>query len=210
MTDQDLLTELQYALLEPPDGGQSWPSEVWTRAEVLGNVNANLWAWLRATRAVTTRTELAVTAASGGLVTLPSPWLATATAVWRAADGTRTPLGRADRFEGDLAMPTWASTPATPLAFAEGEGDSLTAQLIPAPAADGTLELRYIAQPAALAGADVALPLPALYASAAKYGTLGMLLRKVSRLLDPERAAYCERRYDLTVTLTAILLDGWA
>lgn len=210
MTDQDLLTELQYALLEPPDGGQSWPSEVWTFDEVLGNVNANIWNWLRATRALVTPVELAVTAASGGLVTLPTDWLATATAVWRDANGVRTPLGRADRFEGDLAVPTWQTTGATPLAFDEGEDDSQRLQLIPKPSADGTLELRYVAQTAALLGAAATLPIPDLFASAVKYGTLGMLLRKVSRLLDPERAAYCERRYDLAVTVTEILLSGWA
>jgi hypothetical protein len=210
MTDQDLLSEIQYALLEPPDGGQSWPSEVWTRAEVLGNVNSNLWGWLRDTHALVTRVELPQLAATLGVVTLPADWLATATLVWRTAGGVRTPLGPVDRFEGDLALPSWETVPGSPIGYDEFEADTLTLQLIPRPVADGILELTYVARPVAVNGAGIALPLPEEFLDALKYGTLGMLLRKVGRLVDPARASYCEQRAALTVTLTKILLGGWA
>lgn len=210
MTDQELLSELQYALLEPPDGGQSWPSEVWTREEVVGNLNSNIWGWLRDTHAIVTRVELPQLAASLGVVTLPADWLATASAVWRTAGGVRTPLGPVDRFEGDLALPTWEDTPGTPLALNDFEGDTLTAQLVPIPDADGTLELLYVARPTTVNGAGATLPIPEEFCSGVKYGTLAMLLRKVGRLVDPERAAYCEQRYDLAVLLTNLLLGGWA
>lgn len=210
MTDQELLSAIQYAVLEPPDGGQSWPSEVWSREEVLGDLDGSLWAWLRDTHALVTRVELPQLAAALGVVTLPADWLATAGAVWRSAAGVRLPLGPVDRFEGDLALPTWEDTPATPLGYDDFEADTLTLQLIPRPAADGTLELLYIARPASVLGAGIALPVPEEFLSAAKYGTLGTMLRKVGRLVDPARAAYCEQRYDLTVTLTKILLGGWA
>jgi hypothetical protein len=210
MTDQELLTEIQYALLEPPDGGQSWPSEVWTRDEVLGNLNSNLWNWLRDTHAITTRVELAILAAALGVVPLPADWLATGAGVWRAANGVRTPLGPVDRFEGDLALPTWETVPAVPLGYDDFEADTLTLQLIPRPAADGTLELLYVARPASVTGAGATLPVPEEFLDAPKYGCLAMLLRKVGRLVDPTRASYCEQRYDLCVTVTKILLDGWA
>jgi hypothetical protein len=210
VTDQDLLSEIQYALLEPPDGGQSWPSEVWTREEVLGNLNSNLWSWLRDTHALVTRVELAQLATALGVVTLPADWLATATLVWRTAGGVRTPLGPVDRFEGDLALPSWETTPGPPIGYDEFEADTLTLQLIPRPVVDGTLELTYVARPVAVNGAGIALPLPEEFLDALKYGCLGMLLRKVGRLVDPARAAYCEQRYALTVTLTKILLGGWA
>jgi len=210
MTDQELLTEMQFALLEPPDGGQSWPSEVWTRDEVVGNLNSNIWNWLRDTHAIVTRVELPQLAVTLGVVTLPADWLATGACVWRTAGGVRTPLGPVDRYEGDLALPSWEGTPGTPLGYDDFEADTLTLQLIPIPDADGTLELLYIARPASVNGAGATLPVPEEFLSGVKYGTLSMLLRKVGRLVDPERAAYCERRYDLTVTLTQILLGGWA
>lgn len=210
MTDQELLNELQFALLEPPDGGQSWPSEVWTRDEVIGNLNSNTWGWLRDTHALLTRVDLPQLAAALGVVALPTDWLATGTCVWRSAAGVRTPLGPVDRFEGDLALPTWETTPATPIGYDEFEAATLTLQLIPRPAANGNLELLYVARTAAVNGAGITLPVPEEFLSGIKYGVLGMLLRKVGRLVDPDRAAYAEQRYALTVMLTKILLGGWA
>jgi len=208
--DQALLTEIQYAVLEPPDGGQTWPSEIWTRAEVLGSLNTHLWAWLRDTHAIITRTELAILAADLGIVALPADWLATGSAVWRTAAGVRTPLGPVDRFEGDLALPTWETVPGTPLGIDEFEDDTLTLKLVPIPDADGTLELLYVARTAEVFGAGITLPVPEEFLSGIKYGVLGGMLRTVGRMVDPGRAAYCEQRYDLTVLLTKILLGGWA
>jgi hypothetical protein len=210
MTDQDLLTEIQFALLEPPDGGQTWPSEVWTRDEVIGNVNSSLWGWLRDTHALVTPVDIAVLAVGLGVVALPADWLATCTCVWRTAGGVRTPLGPVDRFEGDLMLPSWESTAGTPLGYDEFEADTLTLQLLPIPAANGVLELLYVARPAAVNGGGITVPVPEEFCSGIKYGALGALLRKVGRLVDPARAAYCEQRYDLTVLVTQILLDGGA
>ncbi len=33
---------------------------------------------------------------------------------------------------------------------------------------------------------------------------------RAGRLIDPERADYCERRYELTHTAAAIILEGWS
>lgn len=210
MIDQELLTELQFAMLEPPDGGQTWPSEVWTRDEVIGQLNGAIWGWLRETHALVLRVELPALAASLGVVALPADWLATGTLVWRDAAGVRTPLGPVDRFEGDLALPTWETTPGSPLGYDEFEDDTLTLKLVPIPAADGTLELIYVARPTAVQGAGGTLPVPEEFCSGIKYGTLEGMLSKVGRLTDPTRATYCRRRYDLTVMLTKILLGGWA
>lgn len=209
MLDRDLLTELQYVLIEPPNGGDSWPSEIWTRAEVLDAVNGGV-------RALARDTHLAVhwvetpTPALTPIINLPLDWLATGYLVWRAADGTRTPLGPVDSFEGDLAVPGWEAAPGLPLGYADLDADTLTLRLVPTPAADGTLELLYIQRPAEVDGTNQLLPLPPECDSGIKYAALGTLLRKVGRLLDPERADYCDRRYELTTTVTAIILAGWS
>lgn len=211
MRDQDLLTEMQYALLEPPDGGQSWPSEVWSRNEVLDNLNSSIRSWFRDTLGIVLRTTIPVPAAGLGVVALPADWLATATAVWQdTATGVRTPLGPVSRFEGDLALPSWELTPATPLGYDEFEDETLTLQLIPRPAADGTLELTYAQRANALTGNGAPIPVPDEFCAGIKYCALGMLLRTVGRLVDPTRATYCEQRYNLSVLLTKIILGGWA
>lgn len=210
MTDQDLLTELQYALIEPPDGGQSWPSEAFTREEVLGLVTSQTWALLNETGALVTRIEITVTAASLGIVVLPPDWMGTAHAVWRSAANVRTPLGPADAFEADLALIDWQVTPGTPIVYLDLDTENLRMRLAPRPDADGTLELMYVQRTAETTGAGAAIPVPDELIAGIKYATLGGLLRKVGRLLDPERAKYCEDRYDLTVLVTKILLGGFA
>lgn len=210
MTDQQLLQEIQLAVLEPADGGASWPSEVWTRDEVLGYLNGGIWQLLKDTELQVTRTELAV-AGSATSIALPADWIATCSGVWR--DGTtnvRTPLGPVGAFEGDAALPGWEATGGLPLGLVDLDSATLTLRLIPTPLSAGTLELLYVARTAAMTGAGVTLPIPDDYLSGVKYSTLGMMLRKVGRLLDPERAAYCEQRYDLVVAVTGIILGGWS
>lgn len=212
MIDQDLLTEVQYALLEPViDGGQTWASEVWSRDEVLGNYNAALWAVLRDTHAIVTFVLLNQPASSAGTVTLPADWMATIGVVFRAGGtNVRTPLAPADRFEADLGLPTWEDVPSTPIAWNEQEADTLTMTLIPANVADGTVELLYVARPAPSTGEGAAIPVAEELCSMIKYKLIGFLMQTVGRLIDPDRSAYCTLRYDLELEVTKILLSGWA
>jgi hypothetical protein len=207
--DQALLTELQYALLEPPDGGASWPSEVWTRDDILDALDASLRMLLRDTLLVVTRVEIPVLA-NALTVALPADWIATGMLVWRATDTSRTPLGPTSSVEGDLALPGWETVPGLPVGYADLGGATLTLQLVPTPLAAGTVELLYIARPAFVTGEGGTLPVPDEFASGVKYATLSQLLSQVGRLQDPERAKYCDRRYQITTIAAQILMGGWA
>jgi hypothetical protein len=211
MTDRDLLSELQLVLIEPPDGGDTWPSGIWTREEALDAVNAGVRALARDTHFAVKRTELAVLAGATS-VALPADWLATGYLVWRSITNTRVPLGPVDGFEGDLALPGWEAHAGLPLGYADLDQATLTLRLIPTPAEAGTLELLYIAVPstatAIVPGAQ--LPLPEEFTAGVKYAALATLLRKVGRLLDDERAAYCDRRYMLTGIAADLILSGWS
>lgn len=210
MIDQDLLTEIQYALLEPPDGGQAWPSEVWSRDEVLDLLNTAIYTLHRDTHAIITRVEIPVLAASLGVVALPVTWMATVAGVWRSLAGVRQPLGAGSSHETDLALPSWETTGGTPLVLHDLDRATLTLKLAPIPDANGTLELLYVSRPTAVNGAGEAIGLPDELITGVKYDLLASLLRKAGRLLDPDRAAYCEGRRDLTVAITDLLLKGWA
>lgn len=210
MTDQQILNEIQLALLEPPDNGASWPSEAWTRAEVLSAVNDSIQKLMRETSLYVTRVEIPVLA-NATSVALPAAWMATATIVWRdTATGARTLLGPVDAFEGDLALPSWETVPGAPVAYADLDQTTLTFRLVPTPLAAGVVELLYVARPTVMTGEGLTLPMPDEFASGEKYAALSLLLNKVGRLQDPERVAYCDRRYQLTQLAAEIMLGGYA
>jgi hypothetical protein len=209
MTDQALLSELQYALMEPPNGGQSFPSEVWTRDEVIEAVNGGERSILRETYLLVSRTTVAVLAGATS-VALPADWLATLSGAWLTAGNVRTPLSPADAFEVDTDSPGWENTSGTPLVYLDSDGDTLTLRLSPIPSANGTLELLYVAVPTAINGNGRSFTVPDDYLSGVKYDALGWLLSKVGRLQDPERAAYCRQRQQLAVQAATIVLGGWS
>lgn len=210
MIDQDLLTEIQYALLEPPDGGASWPSEQWTRNEALEGVDQGIRAILRDTHIVVSRVEIPVLA-NALTVALPTDWMVTGMLVWRdTATGARTPLGPVDAAESDLGLPGWDTVPGSPIGYADYGGATLTLQLVPTPLLNGTVELLYIARPASTSGEGGILPVPDEFVNGVKYVALSWLLTKVSRMQDQERAAYCDRRYQIAQVAAEILMSGWA
>ena len=225
MTDQELLHLVQIALVEPPDGGASWPSGLWTRDEVIAGLNTRMRQYLRDTHAIVTRIAISVPALTNP-VALPIDWIATLHCVWLeetggaafdslafdvgAYDGSeeRHPLTPCDSFESDLMLPTWEATPATPIVYLDGDQGTLTIRLAPIPDLNGVLELMYVALPTAATGANIPLSISDEFLDGIKYGLLGNLLGKVGRGSDPQRASYCEERFELGELLTELILGG--
>lgn len=209
MTDQALLELMQYALVEPPNMGATWPSGLWTRDEVITALNTRMRQYLRDTQAIALRTEIAVLA-NDNPITLPSDWIATLAAVWRTAASVRYPLTPSDMFEIDLALPTWETTTGTPIVILDSDDGTLSARLGPVPDANGTLELLYVALPTAANGSGVTLSIPDEALDGIRYGTLADLLSKVGRGADPLRAQYSQERFEMGKLLTEMILGGWA
>jgi len=200
---------IQYALVESPDGGASFPSGLWTRDEVIHAFNTRQRQLLRDTHLIVTRIEIAVGIAENPTA-LPVDWVATLFCDWRTAGGVRSPLTPCDAFEVDLIVPTWETVAGVPIVFLDGDEGTLTIRLAPIPAAAGTLELLYIALPTAANGNGVTLSIPDEFLDGVRYGTLADLLGKVGRGADPARAAYCQERFELTEAIVSILLEGWS
>lgn len=210
MTDQEFLSLVQLAMVEPVDGGESWPSGLWTRDEVIAALNTRMRQFLRDTHAIVTRLEIPVVALTNP-VNLPADWIATLHAVWRiTATGVRHPLTPCDAFESDLMLPTWEATPATPIVYLDGDQGTLTIRLAPVPDANGVLELMYVALPTAANGNGVTLSIPDDYLDGIRMGVQANMLGKVGRGSDPQRAGYCEERFKLNELLTEIILGGWS
>lgn len=212
MLDQDLLTAVQYALLEPPNGGLAWTEGLWSHDEVYGYLHLRQQQLLKSTHL------LVGIAAIPGVInqaryTLPDDWLATVLVAWEtAATGAVRELLPADMHQADLGAPTWEATPDVPIAWSDADLPTRTLQLLPAPAAAGTIHLIYA--PIAVrptGGDDEPLGCPEEWAlPVIKYGVLADALGKVGRMQDPARARYAGWRAALGADVTKLLLSGMA
>lgn len=209
-TDQALLTEIQDALLEPPDGGATWPSGLWTQAEVLAAMNERQNRFLKSALLLVGLADLPPTPpfpAGQHRIDLPEDWLATLSVVWEGADGTLKEIPRGDTFEMDHGLQTWENERGTPALYTDEETPNLLLCLAPAPNVSGIVHLTYVPQGAPLDGTGESLTVPGEFAHAAsKYGPLADLLGKDGRGRNPQKAAYCETRYQLGLDCANLIL----
>jgi hypothetical protein len=211
MIDQHLLTAVQYALVEPPTGGLSYASELWSVAEILGALDHRQQRLLKTTHLQVGIVEIP-TVIGQERYTLPDDWLATALVAWDTGTGTSRTVKevfRADMHQADLGDASWEVTPGTPFAYSDADVPTRTIQLMPAPSAAGTIQVLYIPIASAPTGAGEHLQVPEeLCLPVLKYGVLASALGKVGRAQDPQRAAYCEWRGRLGEEVTKLLLMG--
>jgi hypothetical protein len=211
MTDQTLLTALQYAVIEPPDGGAAWPSGLWSRDEVLSYLNQRQDRLLRESL-IHVKTSANLPILTGArVVTLPTDWMRTVTVVWLGDNGMIRELQRADTFQVDHADAALSRTSTgVPLYYMEYDSANLTVEIGPAPLVDGNLSVLYVPVGTELTGNGVSLLVPDELETAVKYGSLADMLGKDGRGKDATRAAYCEERYHMAVEAARLILEGWS
>lgn len=210
--DQTLLSALQIALVEPPDGGATWVSDLWGRGEVIALANQRQDRLLKDTLLLVNVASPQLTVGVGvHRIALPADWLRTLSVVWVGSDSTVRELVRVDSKEADATLATWESTnTAYPLAYMDEETPHLQIQIAPAPTVSGVLDLLYVALGSEMNGNGVNLTVPDELEHAVRYGVLADLLSKDGRGKDAARAGYCAQRFDLAVEATNIILRGWA
>lgn len=211
MTDQDLLEALQYALMEPPDLGATWPSDLWSRAEVLARMNERQNRFLKGSRLLVGMAQLPILAGVA-TVALPDDWLITQDVVWTGTtSGTLRPLSRSDQWSADHAHPDWPTTGDTPQVYFDHDQPTLQIRIAPTPTEDGTLLLFYIPQGAEFDGTGELPSVADEFTDAAiLYGTLADLLAKDGRGASLDRAGYAESRFQLGLTCAAVILrSSW-
>lgn len=209
-TDTEILSEGQLALLEPPDGGLTWPSDLWTPAEAIEKLQQAMNEFLRDTCCLLTELELP----SVPFTTrhqLPEDYIAMQRVAWRAAAGWTKEIPRGDMFEADQGLVEWESQ-AQPVPSLWTDMALPTRQLQTMPPANdaGTLHLLYIACGQALTGLGVPITAPEEAVPYIKWRWLGLMLEKLGRAEDAEGAQYCRQRYDEGVAAVKAMLDGWA
>lgn len=209
LTDTALLSQIQTVLMEPPDGGVTWTSGLWTGAEVLARFNERQNRFLKATRMLVGESAPIPVTARVAVYALPQDWLTTVDVYWAGEDGSFRTLVRADSFEADHGMTAWESTADTPLLYFDEDSPLLTITIAPIPYVNGRLTVLYVPQAGAQLGVGDPLGVPDEYATADKYGTLADLFGKDGRGASPDRSAYCELRYQLDQQMAEIMLNGW-
>lgn len=215
VTDLELLKRLQYHLLENTNGadadGVNLLTTMFTIQEFVDALNTRQQQFIRDTGSIVARASEGTTA---GITryTLPADWVWTARLTWQAqaAGSNIYSLPRVDSYALDHGMSDWEQNTADPSVYNDGSDlPTLTIEIAKGPSQAGSMTLLYVNQPVTLTGLGVSLTIPDEMESAVLYGALSDLLA-AGETNDPERAAYCEMRYQLAVEMTKGLLEGVA
>jgi len=215
LTDAILLNEIQYDLIEAPDSGATFPSGLWTAAEVLAQLNDAQRMYVKATRIMVGRSNFTVAAldqrvdieAIGGLEDV----VQIIRVSYITSDGVFHEIPATDLFGADHGRPEWAGeTAAVPLAHTVTDGLTTELIFIPAPTDSGTVWLHFIPRLPTLdlsfGGQPMAMP--SEFTLGVKWKLLANLLGKPGRAQDAQRAALCESRYGDMVTLGREMVEG--
>jgi len=202
MTDQELMSDIQRLVIEPADGGATWPSLLWTAPEVIGYINQRQNRFLKETACVTA-TGILVWPAGLAINDLPSDWIGTVRCVWRrtSIDNAYFTMYQGDDQSLDWGRPGWRSVTGVPLVWSDSEGAAPPRlKIAPTPSVDGEIHLVYVACCDPVDGSGVFLTVPDDYTVALRYGVLADMYGKQGRAFDPVRAAYAESRFVEGVT----------
>jgi hypothetical protein len=209
LVDTDVLTEIQYHVVEPPDGGATMASGLWLPTEVLHLLNQRQRRFILDTGLVVRRAPIP-TPANTSRLPLPQDWIVTRRATWTDPAGHISELPRSDSFHLDQALIYWPFLRmAKPSVYVEKELPLVEIQVSPTSYNAGVLTVHYIAEPTLLTATGTTFSVPDEFVAVIKWGTLADMLWKPSRAQDPERARYCEMRYQEGVEATRQLLTGW-
>lgn len=213
VTDQTVLSEIQRVTLENAgDGGATWPSGMWTQAEVLNYCNQRQNRFLMETGIRVLRAETNITIAQSNQAA-PTDWIATLLIAYKSGAGLYRELPRLDAYELDLEVPSWPGTSsATPRGYYETDGDTLTTYVVPIPTEAGSaLERYYIALGTALTAAGVNFSVPDEFVPTIKYGILAeMFLQIASSVTNQVLVEMCEERWTEGVEVAKLQApDTW-
>jgi hypothetical protein len=210
--DLTILSEIQRVTLENAgDNGATWPSLMWTQAEVVGYLTQRQNRLLVETGILWTVAEVPVVV---GQADQPNPvdWIASLFVAYKRAAGTYVELPRMDEQEMDLASPSWpGTTSAVPVGYTETDGPTATVQVLPIPTEVGSaLERFYVALGQAFTAAGVLFKVPDEFVATVKYGCLAEMFGKVGPAHNPLLMAACEERWTEGVELGKVLAqEGW-
>lgn len=213
ITDQAVLSEIQRVTIEGAgDGGATWPSGMWTLAEVLGYLNQRQNRFLAAVGLYWKVAETAITLAQADQAN-PTDWIATVFVAYKSGAGLYRELPKLDAYELDLVLPTWpGASSATPRGYYEADGNTTTTSVAPIPTDAGSaLERYYVALGTTLTQTPaVNFVVSDEFVPTIKYGALAEMFSKVGPAQNLILARAAEARWEEGVQLGMLMAqEGW-
>lgn len=207
--DSEVLGNVQLSLLEPNDGGATWPSGIWTAQQALGFLNDRMRKMLSESGMTV---AVAYQAGTAGQTRYPLPdnLMDIRRVAWAniADPSAYVELPRADAWELDHGRTRWPlSSDVSPEVYMEDHLPSLTIEVIPNPTSLGEIELTFNAD-GTLATGDTILSIPDDWTPYLAWGIRADMLSSEYEGQDPVRAQHCEQRFAEGIELARILVDG--
>lgn len=197
LKDQDLVTDIEYNLLEPPTPAAWTGTDQFTLADVSQALERRRDQFLMETGLVMTHSTQVVAPPLDGRVQLSEDIIDVRRAVWQPQLGPWKNLWREDEISLTYFDEHWSVNPGTPYAYSVLAPPPLTLQLAPPTLNAGTLDLVTLNKGAALdPAAGVVMGIPDDWCWVVKWGALADLLNRDGQARDPQRAEYCELRYE--------------
>lgn len=202
LTDQSLLVEIQYHLLETVNSG-GWSG---TTQFNLATIQSSMQGVLDEFYAEVVPKLVVQTVAGAGMqdfhnlsaITPTTPIVDIHRAAWLDANGDYSVLWRSDEDQMRGYKHAWESTPDDrPYAYSLWKSQPLEVRLMPRSNQPGSIQ--YIFQktaPILNLASGVELGIPDDLAWVIKYGVLADLLDQEGMATDTTRAAYCRKRYN--------------
>jgi len=205
VTDQDIVTQIQYHFLEPATGSSWTGSEQFTLADITNSIQKRRDQLLADTGCVVTRTSGIPLASSQGEIFLSEHIINIRRLAFENSFGVITPLLPSDILAQRNYSSAGIYTPGDVYSYSSASARPTEVILVPPSSQAGTLDMVTVNTGTALDPTiGVLLGIPDDYTLAVKWGAMADLLAKDGPARDPIRSAYCERRYQLAVELTKI------
>jgi len=210
VTDLSLLSTVSFHLLEPQFGGLVYSgSDMFRDADFFNAVAHRTNQFLVESGCVllayTGATLLNGPSPTIGRMGLPQTTIDVRKVGWiDQLSQTYTELDRSNEWAASAFKAGWENAPATPQEYATVVEPPYTLQLIPAPQANGQVEMLAVNATSGLGtvgGAGTLLRVPDDYSWAVKFGMMADMLAKSGQAQDLLRADYCEKRFKQGVAL---------